>query len=318
MGQGGSKKGKGDDAGGVSTKVDNFNLKAKRVNIMEQKLKNARATGLLALQASKLKEFPAEALAIAKMRQLDLSDNAIREVPSGIAALSQLKTLKLAGNKLGSGRGGGGGGGGGGAGVGAAAAGGASGFGAAADALLGCTALQSLALDRNGLHELPQLPPKIKSLTAAGNALTALPAALRSCAPLLKTLDLSSNRLELLDPSLCIALVALEELVLDDNQLLMLPDEIVGMARLRSLSARRNRLQAVPPAVLRDSAVDKMHLEGNAITKRQFMETDGFEEFQKKRELLKKKDIGIAMEMSGMDLCGLDAEAVKPPGVPPR
>ena len=316
MGQGSSKK--GGDAGGVSTKVDNFNLKAKRVNIMEQKLKNARATGLLALQASKLKEFPAEALAIAKMRQLDLSDNAIREVPSGIAALSQLKTLKLAGNQLGSGRGGGGGGGGGGGAGGGAAARGASGFGAAADALLGCVALQSLALDRNGLHELPQLPPKLKSLTAAGNALTALPAALRSCAPLLKTLDLSSNRLELLDPSLCIALVALEELVLDDNQLLMLPDEIAGMARLRSLSARRNRLQAVPPAVLRDSAVDKMHLEGNAITKRQFMETDGFEEFQKKRELLKKKDIGIAMEMSGMDLCGLDAEAVKPPGVPPR
>ena len=100
---------------------------------------------------------------------------------------------------------------------------------------------------------------------------------------------------------------------MDDNQLLMLPDEMGTLGALRMLSARRNRLQALPAAMLKQTPIDKMHLEGNSITKKQFMECDGFEEFTQRRELLKKKDIGIAMEMSGMDLCGLDGPPMPPP-----
>eukprot|EP00937_MAST-01D_sp_MAST-1D-sp2_P007270 g7270.t1 len=282
-----SKKKRAPATGGeaaISTKVDNFNLKSKRTNIMEQKLKNAHATGLLALQGHKLKEFPEEVLTIAKMRTLDLSGNNLRVVPAQIATLQKLKVLKLQDNTL-----------------------------SALPALDALGALQTLTLDRNGLRELPALPPKLKGISCAGNAFTALPAALHSCAGALKVLDLGGNRIELLEPGVLAALTALEELSLDDNRLIMLPDEMAALKALRSLSARRNRLQALPAALLKETPVDKMHLEGNLITKKQFMECDGFEDFQRRRELLKKKDIGIAMQMSGMDLCGLDAPPL-PPG----
>ena len=268
----------------ISTQVDNFNLKSKRTNIMEQKLKNARATGLLALQGHKLKEFPTEALAIAKLRTLDLSENSIRVVPPQIVTLQKLKTLKLQDNKLGP-----------------------------LPNLDALAALVSLALDRNGLATLPALPTKLKTLSCAGNVMRGVPPTISTCASTLKVLDLSSNRIELLDPAAMVTLTALEELNLDDNQLLMLPDEMGELGALRMLSARRNRLQALPATMLKQTPIDKMHLEGNSITKKQFMECDGFEEFTQRRELLKKKDIGIAMEMSGMDLCGLDGPPMPPP-----
>jgi hypothetical protein len=36
------------------------------------------------------------------------------------------------------------------------------------------------------------------------------------------------------------------------------------------------------------------------------MEFDGFEEFSQRRTALKQKNLDVAAEMSGMDLCGLD------------
>ena len=129
-------------------------------------------------------------------------------VAPALAALAALKSLKLADNKLG--------------------AGGAGAFGAGAEVLLGCAALQTLTLDRNGLGALPQLPPKLKMLSAAGNALAELPPPLLRCGATLRSLDLSANRLELLAPAVVAALLALEDLVLDDNALLMLPEELAA------------------------------------------------------------------------------------------
>ena len=46
------------------------------------------------------------------------------------------------------------------------------------------------------------------------------------------------------------------------------------------LSVRYHRLQALPPALLQETPVDKMYIDGNLLTKKQFTECDGFDEFQ--------------------------------------
>jgi Leucine-rich repeat (LRR) protein len=54
----------------------------------------------------------------------------------------------------------------------------------------------------------------------------------------------------------------LEELHLDENGLVMLPDEMGGMKRLRALYVRRNQLQILPETLLKDTPIDRMQLEG--------------------------------------------------------
>lgn len=48
-------------------------------------------------------------------------------------------------------------------------------------------------------------------------------------------------------PALAAALPALTELLLDDNSLRSLGDELVGLSRLKKLSARSNRIAATDP-----------------------------------------------------------------------
>lgn len=59
-------------------------------------------------------------------------------------------------------------------------------------------------------------------------------------------LDLSANSVEALPP-LAAALPALVELFLDQNSLRSLGDELVGLSKLKKLSARSNRIAAVDP-----------------------------------------------------------------------
>lgn len=59
-------------------------------------------------------------------------------------------------------------------------------------------------------------------------------------------LDLSANAIEALPP-LAVALPALAEMILDDNSLRALGNELVGLSKLKKLSARSNRIAAVDP-----------------------------------------------------------------------
>lgn len=73
-------------------------------SVQQQKLRAARATGLLALPDCKLRAVPDDVLADAELarqlRSLDLSRNRIEELPAAAASLSALRTLKLASNAL--------------------------------------------------------------------------------------------------------------------------------------------------------------------------------------------------------------------------
>eukprot|EP00936_MAST-01D_sp_MAST-1D-sp1_P001470 g1470.t1 len=250
-------------------------------------LRQARASGTLRLIDKGLDAVPPEVCAIADlveqderrwelvdMRLLDLSHNAIAELPPELAQLSCVSELKLARNRLGAGgrdhalavlahfgelrtldlshnelRG-------------AASLRAAFGPGSwpllvslslrsagdvpsLPDALCGCTALEVLDVGELGLRELPAglgSLARLRRLSADGNALDGLPASARAL-----------NALELLDLSRNGA----RDQGLGGGVLL-------GMAGLQLLDLRHNRLRAVP-ALPAAPGLGQVLLSGNAI-----------------------------------------------------
>lgn len=69
-------------------------------SVQQQKIKTARATGVLALPDSKLKAVPSEVATLPKLTTLDLSRNRLVDLPRELNALTALKTLKVPGNAL--------------------------------------------------------------------------------------------------------------------------------------------------------------------------------------------------------------------------
>ncbi|TYZ60345.1 hypothetical protein PybrP1_011196 [[Pythium] brassicae (nom. inval.)] len=247
-------------------------------SVLQQKLKSAAATGVLALPDHKLKQLPRELLELANLRSLDVSSNRLAELPRDFAAaLPQLRTLKLAGNAL-----------------------------TALPDLSALTALTTLVLDGNALTSLPEaLPPNLTKLSLKNNRLRELPLSVTRLAQL-QELDVSGNELAAL-PEHVGALASLVDLTLDQNAVRELPAALARCARLKVLSARGNRLgpHGIAREVLTDSGVHIMNLEGNPMSKFDLEAMDGFERFLERRTQAKNKEIhgGLSADVS---LCGLD------------
>ena len=70
-------------------------------HVQSQKCERAKATGILSLTDSKLKRIPDKVFELTNLNTLDLSHNALTELPIQITTqFLQLKVLKLQGNKL--------------------------------------------------------------------------------------------------------------------------------------------------------------------------------------------------------------------------
>ncbi|OWY93173.1 putative LRR protein [Phytophthora megakarya] len=264
-------------------------------SVQQQKLKSAKATGVLALPNSKLKKLPDELWQLSTLRSLDLSGNKLSELPPQLSSLATLKTLKVSSNVL-----------------------------AALPDLSPLQALTTLVLDGNVLEDLPlALPPNLIKLSLKGNKLRAVPRSILSLVHLqeldlilslvhLQELDLSDNALDLLPANLG-EMQELQDLNVDDNQLAELPAALARCAKLKLLSARRNSLvgksagaktQPIAAQLLQDSAVQVMNLDGNPMTKEDLQAMDGFDAFLTRRTKLKNKEIHGGLN-SDLSLCGL-------------
>ncbi|CAK4068547.1 unnamed protein product [Aphanomyces euteiches] len=245
-------------------------------SVQAQKIERARATGILSLKGCKLKQIPADVFAIPTLHTLDLSQNAITELPPQITELTALKTLKVDGNQL-----------------------------VELPDLSALVKLTTLAADNNTLTRIGALAPNLTKLTLRGNKLTTLPESVCTLTAL-ETLDVAQNAIRDIPNSIgeC---VQLKEFNIDSNKLQYVPSALTQCTKLTSFFARHNELgpQSFAPEFLHGSAVNVMQLEGNPLTKLDLEAMDGAQAFMERRKILKDKEIhgGLSTDVS---LCGLD------------
>jgi len=245
-------------------------------------LEQAGKTGRLVLSARKLSGFPAEVWSIGlRLRSLDVSHNNLRVLPSQIGTLSKLQTLKLSHNLL----------------VGLP------------DEFHHLENLKVLEADHNLIQSVRGTLPRknLRTLDLSYNALEgvvghpglALPPSVVSC-------NLGHNKISALDPVAFgfQTLPKLEELDLDNNMIELLPPDIGQLEKLTTLKARNNKLSTLPSELLRDTPVNRMHLEGNPVTLSHLKTVEGFADFLERRKLRISKGWNQGLHPE-LDICGL-------------
>lgn len=255
--------------------------------VTAQKMKTAGATGLLALQEHGLKQVPDGLFLLVNLRMLNMSLNSLQLLPDAISTLTKLKTLRLDGNQL-----------------------------EVLPDLSTLSALTDISAGGNrfrGPDSVKGLPPCLTKLVLRENKLGEVPPAVTNGLPALQMLDLSANEIQAVPP-LSAALPALAELILDENAIRALGDEISGLPKLKKLSARSNRIAAVDPfsgqqaisrGVFVESPMESLELEGNLLTKKDFMQMEGVDAFLARREKNKNRNLQGG-GMLTLSVCGLD------------
>lgn len=231
----------------------------------KQRLDAASKTGIYNITGKETKEFPKDCLKLSNLRVLTLEKCQLEQVPPEIGQVAgTLQKMILPSNKLRS-------------------------LPAQLGALIN---LQQIDLSNNALEMLPdsfEALLKLKEVNVANNQLLRLPDSL-CAAKNLKILDASNNRLTALPRALG-ALANLEDLDVNSNRLSGLPEGMGGMKRLKRLNACHNNLNSgsIPGALLRDTPIDTLRVEGNPIPGLQG--EDGYDEYAKRAKTHELKNI---------------------------
>ncbi|KAF6204703.1 hypothetical protein GE061_018864 [Apolygus lucorum] len=231
---------------------------------LKKHVATAEKTGVLNLSKSKLDEFPEDVMRLkGNLRSLDLTFNKLSTLTPAIGDFSSMKVLVLDQNSL-----------------------------------------SSLP------HEIGKLI-KLETLSVAGNKLKSLPDSLEKCVSL-KQVQLQSNQLTEFPVMLC-WLKHLDLLDLSANQVTRIPREaehlhvtelnlnqnrlddiapqIARANRLKTLRVQENCLtiSGIPTAILTDSCVSTLAVEGNLFDMRQFTHLEGYDQYQERFTAVKKK-----------------------------
>ena len=106
-------------------------------------------------------------------------------------------------------------------------------------------------------------------------------------------------------------MVALTELILDNNVIVSIPNELGHVKKLKALSLRNNYIQygvnpqPIPTSVFEDTLLIEFNLHGNPMTNTQLNEFEGFDTFLERRK--KKKTTAISGgALVNMSVCGLE------------
>ena len=176
-----------------------------------QTLYSARYSGVLDLSGSRHTEFPLEILGITGLKQLSLKNNRLQEVPPAIVIMSSLEHLDLSGN----------------------------GITTIPHELGKMTALTFLSLENNPIRSLPR---ELRYLTNLEHLL-------------IRSIDLQSPPVPLHTAPASVVLRylnAIEEgirsnrLVLESFSLFEIPEEVLLLTSLTSLSVRNNSITIIP------------------------------------------------------------------------
>lgn len=248
-------------------------------NHTKERVARAGKSGSLTLSGAKSrrKKVPPEVWALGdRLVTLSLAENLLTvQALEGLSRLTRLKHLSLADNRL--------------------------------DAVPGAVSpdslprLETLTLDRNRIAEVPPgvfRLPRLKRLALAHNLVAALPAAVGEAARL-EELDVSHNRLRALPPEAG-ALSRLRELACEGNaELETLPAETGGLRSLTLLRLGGTALRELPEALLRDTPVASLSMEGTPLDRGgRFYQAPGFDAFQARHKAVADKKISAGLSVN--------------------
>lgn len=231
---------------------------------LKQHIETAEKTGTCNLSKQGITEFPGELGRLVKnLRNLDLSDNKLPSVPPMIGQFTMLKNLNLNQNRL----------------------------CRLPDDIGNLKKLETLHVSHNRLDALPQTLNKLSSLRDVsfyGNVLTTFPVQLCGLKHL-DLLDLGHNIVvSIPDEARNLEVI---ELNLNQNQVRRLSDEVAKCPRLKVLRLEENclELSAFSPAILRDSNISLLALDGNLFDTKQFRDLEGYDQYMERFTATKKK-----------------------------
>ena len=118
---------------------------------------------------------------------------------------------------------------------------------------------------------------KLKMLNASGNQILTIGPGFENLLSL-QSIDLSKNVLVSILSGVG-KLKNLSEFVVSNNRLESLPEELGDCSKLKVLLADNNKLKTLPSTLLLADSLSRLRLEGNRMTKKQFLALDGSSEF---------------------------------------
>lgn len=231
---------------------------------LKQHLETSKKTGVLKISQQKLNEFPPGILQLeGNLRSLDISDNKFVTLPNEISRFIHLKQLNLNKNKLVK----------------------------IPDCIGALTKLELFNASHNNLSTIPRTISNLinlKQVYLSDNHLKDFPLAFCGLKHL-DMLDLSKNEINSI-PSEVSGLYA-TELNLNQNQLSEITVHIATCPRLRTLRLEENCLQltAVNSAILTDSKISNLALDGNLFETKELADIEGYDIYMERFTAVKKK-----------------------------
>ncbi|CAB3404372.1 unnamed protein product [Caenorhabditis bovis] len=228
-------------------------------------LEMATKSRILQLKGSGLKKVPEEIEKLADiLRNLDLSDNKIRIIPTFIGNFSQLKQLHLANNCI----------------------------EILPDKIGHLKKLEILNLAGNKLSSLPDTLAgctELKSIDISSNSFTIFPAAVFTILQF-DVLNLDANQLQTLPDEICQLKVI--ELSMNQNRLQSLNAEnLLKCPRLRTLRVEENCLEKTEftRELLENSAISRIAYQGNLFQMKEFQDLNGYDTYQERFTATQRK-----------------------------
>ncbi|KAJ1529914.1 hypothetical protein ONE63_006643 [Megalurothrips usitatus] len=231
---------------------------------LKQKYETATKTGVLKISQKKLTEFPNSLKGLEhNLRVLDFSDNHFTALPKDIGIFVHLKQLNLEKNKITS----------------------------IPEEICKLVKLETLNLSSNKLTSLPVSLNKLshlKRVEVTDNLLANFPVMFCNLKHL-DFLDLSRNKIgEIPDE---VQNLYVTELVLNQNQVGSISEGIARCPRMKTLRLEENCLQlsSIPLAILNESSISMIALEGNLFEMKEFMNLEGYDAYMERYTAVKKK-----------------------------
>lgn len=264
---------------GYASKLATEQLKDQKPDALDKnRWERFKTTGVIALSECNLKAIPDKVWAAeVPARVLDLSNNAIQEVPVKIGSL-KIQKLLLNANALMDGS-------------------------ISWEGLASLKYLMVLSLNQNHLTTLPSALGGLTSLTqlhVANNKLTGLPNEIGLLSQL-EVLKANSNRISILPACIgdCKALV---EVDLSSNFLSDLPDTFGNLHNLKSLHVGNNGLKSVPSTLFKMCLqLTTLDLHNTEITMDVLRQCEGWESFDQRRQLKHQKQLDFRIGSAAFD-----------------